>query len=341
MRKSKVKTLTGVIITMGVVLAVTGTSTVLLKQNLDRQTAAYEELYTQTVNNTHTVYVAMCDEESGGIVKSGTILEEGVNVEKVSVFTSLPESSYMGEDDLGKPLINDVPDGMPIYQTMVAQDGAKEGDREYNVLVANLMESLKDNEYIDVRIMFPNGDDYCILPKKCVKDLNLETASFTCLMNEEEILRMASATVDAYMISGSYIYTVRYADGTISEESTPTYPVRANTMTLIKQDPNVLTEATETLNMQARANLESRLANMTKEQVTAVTGGTGVKDNADNSVLIEGARSYEDKSSDGQSNILDSYNWTFEFSDDYGMEETESTEMEEVTEEISETSDAE
>lgn len=329
MRKSKVKTLTGVIITMGVVLAVTGAGTILLKQNYDKQAAEYKALAAQTASNTHTVFVAMVPETEDGeeslitpIVPKGTVLEEGVNVEKVSVFTSLPESAYMSEEDLGKPLMNDVPDGTPIYHAMVAQDGAEEGDREYNISVAHLMGSLQENEYVDVRVLFPNGDDYCILSKKRVQNLNTEEVSFDCLMNEEEILCMGAATIDAYTLGGSYIYVTRYADGTMAEETIPTYPVRSSTISLMAQNPNVLTQAIETLNKEARLNLETRLSNLTKEQVEAVVNGAELNDASDASILLEGARSYEVDGESSDAKIKE-YDWTFEFSEEEPVLEEE------------------
>ena len=340
MRKSKVKTLTGVIITMGVVLAVTGTATVLLGQKLKTAKEERDAYETQIEDNTYTIYVALAEDEEGNplTLKSGTVLEEGTNVEKVSVMTSMPENVYMTEDDLGKPLITDVPDGMPIYQVMVAQDGAEEGDRYNQVAAANLMVSQAENDVIDVRIMFPNGTDYTILSKKRIKNLNMEGATFDCLMDEDERLRMSSAIVDAYLTSGAYIYTAKYAEGTISEETIPNYPVKTETRNLIAEDPNIINVAELTLNQRARETLEAQLANLMSEQYEAVVSGLGIDDHADGMVIMEGSRSMEEKDNNGTTTESSSYNteqeWSFEFSNE---ETSEPVDEEVTTESLTET----
>lgn len=326
MRKSTVKTLTGVIITMGVVLAVTGTTAILLNQKWSETKVERDAYSTKITENTHTLYVAKAEDENGNptILKSGTVLSDE-NTEKIQVLTSLPASSYMGEDDLGKPLITDVSDGMPIYQVMVAQDGSEQGDRSAQISVANLMVSQSENDLVDVRIMYPNGADYTILSHKRVKNLNMEGATFDCLQNEDEIMRMSSATVDAYLTSGAYIYTVRYAEGTESEETIPNYPVSDVVRNLIATDPNIIETAKETLNERARETLEAQLGNLMKEQVEAVVAGHDIDDYANGSVIMENSRSMEDSNGsstyDGSKNV--EQEWTFEFSEDETSTEAE------------------
>ena len=222
---------------------------------------------------------------------------------------------------------------------MVAHDEASEGDRDYEVRVANMMTSQAENDLVDIRILFPNGKDYVIASKKRVQNLNLDTASFSCLMNEEEMLRMGAATIDAFTISGTYIYTVRYTEGTISEETIPTYPVRAEVIALMEEDPNVVTRAQETLNAAIRANLERSLASLSKEHVTAVTSGWDTNDNAGNQVILKDSVSMEGNSSNGNNSDTVNYQWNFNTENDSTdsdntVEEaaTESTETEAITE---------
>ena len=158
-------------------------------------------------------------------------------------------------------------------------------------------------------------------------------------MNEEEMLRMGAATIDAFTISGTYIYTVRYTEGTISEETIPTYPVRAEVIALMEEDPNVVTRAQETLNAAIRANLERSLASLSKEHVTAVTSGWDTNDNAGNQVILKDSVSMEGNSSNGNNSDTVNYQWNFNTENDSTdsdntVEEaaTESTETEAITE---------
>lgn len=336
MRRSKVKTLTGVIITMGIVLVATATSAVLLKQQADRNKAAYTQAQKELDANTQTVYVAIAQDEEGNplTLKAGTELEEGINVEKIEIRTSLGADAYITEDDLGKPLITDAPDGTPILDIMVADDGSEPGDREYEILVANLMTSQSENDLIDLRIMFPNGEDYTILSKKRMDNLDMEANSFTCYMSAEEIQRMASATVDAYTISGTYIYTVRYTEATVAEETIPTYLVREETLALMAKDPNVYAEAEYTLNKQARDNLEVRLGRLESSYLESVVGGHAINDYSDGTAILEGSVSLEEKKKNGKTepsaNTVTTFDWTFEEEDFGGKSETSEVESETV-----------
>lgn len=341
MRKSKFKTLVGVIITLSVMCVGTIAGAVLLKQQSDAHKTAADLANSTLQQNTRTVYVVMATTEDGEstFLKAGTALEDGINVEKKQIYSSLPESAYITEDDLGLPLINTVADGTPVLACMVAHDEASEGDRDYEVRVANMMTSQAENDLVDIRILFPNGKDYVIASKKRVQNLNLDTASFSCLMNEEEMLRMGAATIDAFTISGTYIYTVRYTEGTISEETIPTYPVRAEVIALMEEDPNVVTRAQETLNAAIRANLERSLASLSKEHVTAVTSGWDTNDNAGNQVILKDSVSMEDNSSNSNSSDTVNYQWNFNTENDSTVSDntveeaaTESTETEAITE---------
>lgn len=305
-RKNKVKTLTGIIITMGVVIALTGTTAVLMKQQSDENKAKYEAAQLRIDENTSSVYVALAKDEDGNstVLKAGTVLEEGVNVEKVKVFTNLDDSFYISPDDFGRPLICDVVDGTPIYYNMVSHDTAEIGDREVEIGVAALMASQENYDTIDVRIMYPNGEDYTVLAKKQVLNLDMENSLFTTYLGEDEILRLDSAIVDAYTMSGAYIYTVKYTNSTISEETIPNYLVRSETLTLLQSDPNILREAKETMNATARANLETRLSGITEAHLEAVVSGSGMDDHADSSIILG-----EDVDMGSE---WDSYDWTFE-----------------------------
>ncbi len=157
--------------------------------------------------------------------------------------------------------------------------------RKYELSVANLMTNQSENDYVDVRIMFPNGEDYTVLSKKPVYDVNLDNYLFYTYMAEDEIMSMASATIDAYTITGTRIYTTKYIESALQSEAVPNYLVKAETLDLIASDPNITNIATETLNLRARLDLESRLSGLTEDQLKAVAEGHELVDTAKASVL--------------------------------------------------------
>lgn len=237
---------------------------------------------TELSNNQQTVYVATDLINAGDIV---TDTGENANVEKQTVYTGLESYNYITESEMNTRAKVDIAAGVPVMYNMVTDVVVDNDTRNYEISVANLTTDQKENDVVDIRVIFPNGEDYVILSKKQITNLNLENCVFTSQLNEEEILRFASAIVDAYMTTGARIYTTRYVEENIQETSTPNYPVRETTIALINSDPNVVTKATETLNLEARLSLEQRLGTLTEDELDAVSEGFGLTDTAKSSVL--------------------------------------------------------
>lgn len=237
---------------------------------------------TELSNNQQTVYVATDLINAGDIV---TDTGENANVEKQTVYTALESYNYITESEMNTRAKVDIAAGVPVMYNMVTDVVVDNDTRDYEISVANLTTDQKENDVVDIRVIFPNGEDYVILSKKQITNLNLENCVFTSQLNEEEILRFASAIVDAYMTTGARIYTTRYVEENIQETSTPNYPVRETTIALINSDPNVVTKATETLNLEARLSLEQRLGTLTEDELDAVSEGFGLTDTAKSSVL--------------------------------------------------------
>ena len=237
---------------------------------------------TELSNNQQTVYVATDLINAGDIV---TDTGENANVEKQTVYIGLESYNYITESEMNTRAKVDIAAGVPVMYNMVTDVVVDNDTRDYEISVANLTTDQKENDVVDIRVIFPNGEDYVILSKKQITNLNLENCVFTSQLNEEEILRFASAIVDAYMTTGARIYTTRYVEENIQETSTPNYPVRETTIALINSDPNVVTKATETLNLEARLSLEQRLGTLTEDELDAVSEGFGLTDTAKSSVL--------------------------------------------------------
>ena len=244
--------------------------------------AANTMYQTELSNNQQTVYVATDLINAGDIV---TDTGENANVEKQTVYTGFESYNYITESEMNTRAKVDIAAGVPVMYNMVTDVVVDNDTRDYEISVANLTTDQKENDVVDIRVIFPNGEDYVILSKKQITNLNLENCVFTSQLNEEEILRFASAIVDAYMTTGARIYTTRYVEENIQETSTPNYPVRETTIALINSDPNVVTKATETLNLEARLSLEQRLGTLTEDELDAVSEGFGLTDTAKSSVL--------------------------------------------------------
>ncbi len=132
---------------------------------------------------------------------------------------------------------------------------------EYSVL--NLPKKLQTLEYIDIRIMFPNGLDYIVISKKQVTDLqNTEESPKSIVWFhacEEEILRMASAIVDASIVEGAILYAVPYIAPDIQNEAVRTYPSNPDVQNLIMENPNIINKAITELEIRNRVLFENKI----------------------------------------------------------------------------------
>lgn len=113
---------------------------------------------------------------------------------------------------VGKIAKYNVPKNVAITSGMVSDYtvGFDERIQEINAIV--MPEDLAIGEYIDVRIMMPNGVDYIVLAQKRVNDIVNTTIKLD--LSEEEILRLNGAIVDAYFTKGTKLYAVKYSDPT-------------------------------------------------------------------------------------------------------------------------------
>lgn len=139
-----------------------------------------------------------------------------------------------------------------LYEDEPISDDVREG--EYSFI--ELPTKLKNDDFVDIRIQFPNGDDFIFLSKKKVKEVNGLTMWVN--MNEGEQLTMSSAIVDAF-VEEAKIYAMPYVDGPMQDASMLTYPVKSNVLELIKSSPNIVNIAQLNLEKQNRQRLDAGL----------------------------------------------------------------------------------
>ncbi len=280
MRKNKFRLLISILVAAIIILAGCIAIIYVGKKTLDEKQIQINDLQYEIDSNKQVVYVAKTD------ISAGETLIDGENIMKQEIYTGLETEYYLPDEKVGGVAVLDIKALEPIMADMVTTLEIQQDTREYEVAVANLMTDQEEYDYVDVRIMFPTGEDYTVLTKKPVHNLILENCVFYSYLNEDEILRMASATIDAYTVSGTYIYTTRYVEPNLQTESVPNYVVRPEVIDLINSDPNILSIAKETLNLEARINLEQRLVGLSEETLKAVQEGHDIADTAKHSAQL-------------------------------------------------------
>ena len=191
-------------------------------------------------------------------IPAGSQIKEEDLIYRVSC-SDKPQKYFMTKEGIGMTVLMDIRAGTQVIKGMLTEDRVDSNLREveYNIFCIN--NNMVQNDYVDVRIRFPNGEDYIVLSKKRILSPNIE--SFQCFLwlKEEEILSMSSAIVDAYLYSGTILYTTKYIEPNLQEESIPTYQPSLASLTLMEQDKNILDKASMEVNRQLRKAMENRL----------------------------------------------------------------------------------
>jgi hypothetical protein len=177
----------------------------------------------------------------------------------VEVSADQAQEFYMTKDDIGKISLIDIKAGTQILKLMLTKESLADNIREVEFNSFRINSNITDNSYVDIRIMYPNGENYVVLSKKVIKNLNKENGNCYLWLDAEEISRVSGAIVDCYVNEGSKLYTVKYIEPSIQEASKITYTPNIDIIDLIKEDPNILQIASDYLNSSIRAGLEDRL----------------------------------------------------------------------------------
>lgn len=208
----------------------------------------------QTMNdNKRTVFVALSD------IETGDILTEDMVEERV-VFSSQPGETFITRDDLGKSVIIDIPTGTHLTKSMVAKTEVSSILREVEYDVIYISSNIEPNDVVDIRIIYPNGESFIVLSKKQLKGYQPEMHVCYLWVDEEELLRMSAAIVDAGLYAGSRLFMTKYIEPNIQDASVITYTPSISILKLIEHDPNIVNRCSQILNIEVRKALENRLS---------------------------------------------------------------------------------
>ncbi len=227
-----------------------------LKEVYEAKTNELEDLKTKQVK---FAYVTNQDIKAGERIDSTQVSYD-------SIYSSMEEPLFASIGEEYKIALVDIPTGTQILNSMVAPEEIDPAVREEEFNVFYLSKNLAEFDVVDIRIFYPNGENYIVLSKKILKGLNLETANCRLWLDEQETLLLSSAIVDAYLIPGTYLYTTKYVESSIQDASTVTYMPSKETIDLIAKSPNILEQAKMSLSKEIREDIESRNDQFMKEE---------------------------------------------------------------------------
>lgn len=198
-----------------------------------------------------TVYMAKSDLKQGSVLKkSDFVLVEGVFHSDVK----LPEISALA----GKILKADLKKGEILGENILGQPSDNgENIRTYYIDYMNIPANYENVAEFDIRIRFPNGEDYLVAKKKNIKSRD-EVGVYIDFSLEEALL-MSSAWVDGTIYEGTKIYAAYYVDG-FYESGSETYPANEYVCELGGWEPNLLDRIFDKEMCDKRIILEENLA---------------------------------------------------------------------------------
>lgn len=156
-------------------------------------------------------YIATGDLPIGHIITASDI--EIADVKGISA----PVNSFDGVENLiGQKLKVPVFKGTIMTSSMFYEldDFVREDVRRKEFNMISLPSDLVEGDYIDVRIIFPTGEDYVVVAGKEVKKVGSSHDSNAIFLDltEEEINRMSSAVIESYVSGTVRLYAVKYSN---------------------------------------------------------------------------------------------------------------------------------
>lgn len=239
-RKSRNSFLLGMLITLvitGLIIAFLAMQLLNIKKEQQKEVASSKKVYilSKDVKSGETVDISL--------LKSKTVSSDVVPSNAVSL---------SGDEDVVAKV--DLKANTILTSDLITESDNKINNdtriQEYNTIVLPI--NLEDGDYVDIRLSLPSGQNYIVVSKKKVEipDLGgaLSTDTIRLNLSEDEILSMSNAIYDAFKINGSKLEAVKYTDPGMQTAATPTYPVNAEVVALLKSDSNILKEAMAALN---------------------------------------------------------------------------------------------
>lgn len=230
----------------------------------DGRQAAQQLAYYQKLQDQYhyaSIYVLTEDVTAGDELTTSMLQER--RIQSAEDLSNL--CAFTIDDLLGKRLKVSLTKGSSVYADMVYEGAViSEDERRVEITETYLPETLKENEFVDIRIAFPNGEDYIVMSHKRIyqllRDEEQQVKAVVLRMQEEELLRYQSACVDSRTYQDTKLYAIQYT-GEYQTSAEEFYPVNAAVFRLLSWDPNITSLFVVESETERRSVLEDHLQN--------------------------------------------------------------------------------
>lgn len=200
-------------------------------QGNDKVTRVYQEAATDEF------YIYKIDIETLNTTGSKVRIKEYIDIKNVPVLARV----NMNRNTVITPQL-------VVQSNEIVTDDTRE--EEYNMIVLPM--DLMTNDYVDIRLMTPQGQNFIVISKAQVtvpqnNDGTYIADTIKINLREDEILTMSSAIVEAYGVEGSKLYITKYVDPAMQVAAIPTYTPNAAVTLQIQSNPNIVEIAKQEL----------------------------------------------------------------------------------------------
>ncbi|MDO5556810.1 MAG: SAF domain-containing protein [Clostridia bacterium] len=227
------------------------------------------------------VYVVASTIESGDEVTVTNLKE--LEVDGAAVPEDVATASDITENTIAKI---DMKVGTVVSKNMITtKDNPTTDDlrtQEYNII--SLPTELYDEDYVDIRLRLPSGQDFIVISKKSVMIPEIagvkSTTTITMKLTEGELITMSNAIVENYTVEGSLLYATKYVEPGLQKLATATYVPSGAVQQLIYSNPNIVSEAKNGLisrynsNVQMREYINASVGSASTESADRIQTGT-------------------------------------------------------------------
>ncbi len=269
MSQIKKKTMQGILIGVGIGVVGIGLTLWWAIHTIKTYENGTNKKYLQ--NYTQNVTVLTQDVVQGEVITSDMITTQRIHKKTV------PSGALGSSEIVNQVAKYNIAANVPITDSMVTKDIIAADIRSQEINTVLMPSDLNEGDYVDIRIMYPNGTDYIVLAQKNVKQISGQTMWLD--LAEDERLLLNSAMVDSFLNSGSKLYATKYADSdaqvkVVSDEKVETNPADTDTPTSTTTTTTTTTDSDLTPTQKATAVAQGKLNDAIKAEIDSLKNAT-------------------------------------------------------------------
>lgn len=192
---------------------------------------------------------------SGDLIAEEDLLPIQIEEEKIPLGVF-----HTKEEAIGKRAWVSIAPKMILHEELCYQEQVGLAENAQEISVAVIPEAILVGDYLDLRIQFPSGHDYCVLSHKKLGGLDREHGKMLLGLSEEERIRLSSAQSDADLFEGTSLYVTIYPRAVEQALTAVSYPVNGSVQKLYES------VATANSFAESRNHLELALVKLKEEE---------------------------------------------------------------------------